>query len=121
MLIVEDEEPLGQALSDKFSHSGRHHPRWAKTADEARTILREEKVDLILLDIVLPGMDGDELLRELKADDSEYRMIPVVMLTNLGEIDEIYECMDRGALDYLIKSAEHLADLLDKVENKWLG
>lgn len=61
------------------------------------------KPDLILLDIVMPYMDGMEVLRRLKAND-EWKEIPVILLTNLSDKSQVDECLGMGAKDYIIKS-----------------
>ncbi|MDD5084248.1 MAG: response regulator [Candidatus Moranbacteria bacterium] len=70
--------------------------------------------DLILLDIVMPYMDGMEVLRRIKANEV-WKNIPVMLLTNLSEKSQIEECMNLGANDYLIKSHFTPSEVMKKV------
>ena len=79
-----------------------------------RKAQEEEGIDLILLDVMMPGKDGFAVLSELK-NDRRTRRIPVVMLTAKGESRAIFESQDRGAVDHVIKPFES-QDLLDVVK-----
>lgn len=70
--------------------------------------------DLILLDIVMPYMDGLEVLRHIKSKD-EWKNIPVILLTNLSDKIQVDECMGLGANDYLIKSHFTPSEVMTKV------
>ena len=85
-------------------------------AREARKILKDEKIDLILLDIILPDVDGFQLLDEFKKDDAT-KDIPVIIVSNLGQKEEIEKGKERGAVDYIIKSNTIPGEILKKVEN----
>lgn len=70
--------------------------------------------DLILLDIVMPSMDGIDVLKRIKASEA-WRNIPVVLLTNLSDKSQVEECMGLGANDYLIKSHFTPSEVMKKV------
>lgn len=74
----------------------------ALSGDEALEILQDEKVDLILLDILMPGMDGFEVCRRIKADEST-REIPVIFITVKSSEQDIQQCFELGAVDYVAK------------------
>ena len=76
--------------------------------------IRAEKPDAVLLDIVLPGMNGLDVLKEMKEDD-ELKEIKVAMLTNFGMDDNVNKAMDLGANDYFMKYNIVLSELPDKI------
>lgn len=70
--------------------------------------------DLVLLDLILPKKDGFEVLQELKADPG-LKQIPVVVLSNLGQDEEIKKALDLGAVDYLVKVQHPINEVVEKV------
>ena len=114
ILVVEDEEILLTALKEELL-SGGYEVEGAGDGEEGLVKAKSFAPELILLDLVMPKMDGMEMLQRLKAD-SAIRDIPVVILTNLSDYDRISEALSLGAMDYLVKANYKLEDLLDKVK-----
>ena len=114
ILIVEDEEILLAALKEELLTGG-YQVEGAGDGLEGLEKVKTFKPDLILLDLLMPKMDGMEMLQKLKAD-SEIRDVPVVILTNLSDYERISEALSLGAMDYLVKANYKLEDLLDKVK-----
>lgn len=114
ILVVEDEEILLTALKEELG-SGGYEVEGALDGFEGLEKTKSFKPDLILLDLLMPKMDGMEMLQKLKTD-SEIRDIPVVILTNLSDYEKISEALSLGAMDYLVKANYKLEDLLDKVK-----
>ncbi len=113
VLIVEDDTFLVDLLERKFTRS--HIKAFvALDADHARLILAREKVDAILLDVILPGMDGITFLKELKTDE-QLKSVPVVVVSNLGQTEEIKKGMNAGAAAYIIKANATPGEILSKV------
>ena len=83
ILIIEDEVPVLRALTDKFRLEG-YTVLQAKDGQEGLKIATEEKPDLILLDILMPIMDGLTMLKELRAKNTYGKTVPVIVLTNLS-------------------------------------
>ncbi len=108
ILIVEDEHPLAHALELKLSHEG-IETTVASTGSEGLTQALSGKYDLILLDLILPGLDGFALLSEMKAKGIK---TPVIVLSNLGQDEDKRKAKEGGAVDYLVKSNSPLADIL---------
>ncbi len=77
--------------------------------------MKEEKPDIILLDLILPGMDGFEVLAKIK-DDPEVENIPVVILSNLGQRDDVERGLKLGAVDFLIKAHFTPGEIIEKIE-----
>lgn len=113
ILVVEDEEILLTALKEELS-SGGYEVEGALDGEEGLQKVQSFKPALILLDLLMPKMDGMEMLQKLKADSST-RDVPVVILTNLSDYEKISEALSLGAMDYLVKANYKLEDLLDKV------
>jgi len=115
ILIVEDEEILLAALQEELNQGG-YDTEGAKDGEEGLKKVKEYKPDLILLDLVMPKMDGMEVLKKLK-EDAETKDISVVILTNLSDYERISDALALGAKDYLVKANYSLSDLLQKVKS----
>ena len=115
ILLVEDDTILADALERKFTQKGCQVFR-ANNASEAKKVLTEYRIDLILLDIILPDVDGFQFLRELKKDE-KIKDIPVIIISNLGQEEEIEKGKQAGAADYIVKADTVPSDILKKVED----
>jgi adenylate cyclase len=113
VLVVEDEEILLTGLKEELETGG-YVVEGAGDGVEGLEKVKTFKPQLILLDLLMPKMDGMEMLQKLKADSAS-RDIPVVILTNLSDYEKISEALSLGAMDYLVKANYKLEDLLDKV------
>lgn len=112
ILLVEDDKLLGEAIVQTLTDEG-YELFWSRTADEAFEALDMQEINMIYLDIMLPGeVDGYEILRRLKNED-RWKTIPVIMLTNLGQMSEIDRAMELGASDYFIKANIDLEKLVE--------
>ena len=118
VLIVEDEQSMQRALKNKLEHAG-YVVLAANDGEEAIDALRSSKPDLVLLDLIMPKLDGISVLRQMKSDDA-LRGVPVVILTNLSSGDKVAEAMQLGTFDFLVKANYSLDDVLKKV-NERLG
>lgn len=114
ILIVEDEEILLTALSEELKQEG-FQVIGAKDGIEGVEKTRSEKPNLVLLDLVMPRLDGIGALKEMKADDT-IKDIPVVILTNLSDYDKISDALSMGAMDYLVKANYRLEELVNKIK-----
>ncbi len=120
ILLVEDERLLIDLYLERFRQE-KFEMVVAETGEEALK-LAKKKVDLILLDILLPGVNGFEVLRRLKANP-DTRDIPVIVLTNLGNEHSDKDkqlALSLGALDYLVKSY-HTPDEMVEIVKKRLA
>ncbi len=114
--IVEDEVSLKKVLHDKFEEEG-FSVLDAKNGEEGLGLALQEKPDLILLDLMMPKVDGIEMLKGLR-NDPRGKDIPVIMLTNVGDVDHISEAIEYGSYDYLIKTDHTLEDIVRRVKEK---
>jgi two-component system phosphate regulon response regulator PhoB len=101
ILVVEDEEDILELISYNLSREG-YRVSTATTGEEGLRLALRDKPDLIVLDLMLPGIDGIEVCRRLKADP-QVRYIPVVMVTAKGEEADVVTGLELGADDYLTK------------------
>ena len=113
VLIVEDEAVLRDLLSQRLSQEG-YAVEIAKDGEEGLRIMRESNPDLVLLDIVMPKLDGFEVLRFMN-NDPRLRRIPVVVISNSGQMTELELAKELGARDVLIKTEFDPREVIDKV------
>ena len=113
ILIVEDEVPLLEMYKMKFNSSG--FEVYGASNGEAGLMLAKNHIPgLILLDILMPKVDGYEMLKELKSDKNT-KNIPVIVFSNLSQKDEVQKGFNLGADDYIIKTELTPSDLVKKV------
>lgn len=120
ILIIEDDTFLSEMYATKLTQAGYQ----VEVADEGQKGIEKAKAsqpDLILLDIVLPKMDGFEMLKLVK-EDNQLKNIPVILLTNLGQKSEVEKGLSLGASAYIIKAhytpAAVVAKIKEVLENK---
>jgi DNA-binding response OmpR family regulator len=114
ILIVEDEPTLQKALRIALEREG-YEVKSALEGDAGLKLAKESKPNLILLDLILPKIDGFEILAELKKDEST-KEIPVIILTNLESSQDIEKALVLGAKTYLVKANYDLKDIIKKVK-----
>lgn len=115
ILVIEDEEVLAKVLQEKFEKSG-YDVKVAADGEVALSLAASFKPDAIVLDLLLPKKDGFEVLEILKADEA-LKMIPVVVVSNLGEDSDIKRALLLGAADYYVKSEHPINEIIEKIKN----
>ncbi len=113
VLLIEDDQSLLKIYSNKLRNNG-YDVSVATTGDEGLRKAQTDIHNIVLLDLILPGTDGFEVLKELKSHEKT-KDVPVVILSNLGQEADIKRGEELGAVDYLVKSDVSLMDLVDKV------
>lgn len=113
VLLVEDDEMLAEMYHTKFDHDG-FDVLMAYDGVSALEKAKEKDIEIILLDVILPKLDGFSVLEQLKKE-KETKNIPVIMLTNLGQDDDIEKAKKLGAVDYLVKANLTPQQVVDKV------
>jgi len=113
ILIVEDDVFIRDIYHVKFSQEG-FDVTLAEDGVKAVEILKTLVPDIILLDIIMPYMNGMEVLKKIKADD-RLKTIPIIMLTNISEKEKVTEGIEYGVNDYLIKSHFTPSEVVHKV------
>ena len=115
ILIVEDEKPLAKVLSDRFTAEGFHVLK-AENGKEGLEQIKTQKPDIVLLDILMPVMNGRVMLQELRSIP-EFKHTPVIVLTNAGEVDNIRVTKTyHDAIEFLIKSNVTMDEIVEKVK-----
>jgi len=109
ILIVEDEETVKRALQDKLTDEG-YQVLVAKNGEEGLSISLKEHPDLILLDLIMPVMDGLTMLEEVRAD-AWGRDARVVILTNITDSQEVAQATEVGGYDFLVKADWSIEDI----------
>jgi DNA-binding response OmpR family regulator len=118
ILFIEDEAALQKTFRDVLEKEG-YQMISALDGESGLRLARSEKPDLILLDLILPRKDGFEVLKELKEDEAT-KGIPVIVLTNLEDIESVEKAIELGATTYLVKAQYTLEEVIQKVK-KALG
>ena len=116
VLIVEDEMALVEVLEDHFSEEG-FEVLIAKDGKVGLDMALKLNPDIILLDIIMPIMDGITMLEKLRKDEKA-KEIPVIMLTNLSDAKRVEEARKQGVNDYLVKADWKLEDVVNKVKGR---
>ena len=113
ILLAEDDRFLRKAAETALKRHG-FSVLPAVDGEEALRVARAETPDAVLLDLIMPKLQGFEVLRALKADAATAR-IPVIILSNLGQESDVKQAMDAGAAGYFVKANLSLQDLVKKV------
>lgn len=114
ILIVEDEDFLIRTLKDNLVIEG-YTIETAKDGEEAIEKIGKKKPDLILLDILMPKKDGFYVLEEIKKNP-KWKLIPVIVLSNLGEDAAIKRALEIGADDYFVKSQHPIEEVIERIK-----
>jgi CheY-like chemotaxis protein len=114
VLLAEDDRFLRRAAEASLRRHGLE-VLTAADGEEALRIARAEPLDLILLDVMMPKLDGFEVLSALKQDDATAH-IPVLVLSNLGQERDVAQAKALGAVAFLVKANLSLQDLVDRVD-----
>jgi DNA-binding response OmpR family regulator len=113
ILIIEDDKFLRELISQKILKEN-YDIAEAVDGESGLKAAKDEKPDLVLLDLILPGIDGFEVLSRIKADIS-ISNIPVIILSNLGQREDIERGLKIGAVDYMIKAHFTPAEIISKI------
>jgi DNA-binding response OmpR family regulator len=116
ILIVEDELSMQRALKNRLEQSG-YAVATANDGEQAIAAIRASMPDLVLLDLIMPKLDGISVLREIKKDE-KLSAVSVIILTNLSTGDKVAEAMQLGTFDFLVKANYSLDDVLKKVRER---
>lgn len=115
ILIAEDDKFISRAYGNGLQQAG-YKVFTATTGVEAEEVVKKEKPDLILLDLIMPEKDGFEFLKEIKKS-KKLKDIPVLILSNLGQDSDIEKGKKLGAVDYLVKTDYSMQKVIDKIDS----
>lgn len=114
ILFIEDESSLQQTMREILRQE-EFNMISALDGEEGLKKTKEEKPDLILLDLILPKLDGFEVLKRIKADP-ETAKIPIIVLTNLEGTTDVEKALELGATTYLVKANYEIDEVIDKIK-----
>jgi DNA-binding response OmpR family regulator len=115
ILVIEDDKFLRELIMRKLIEEG-YEVIEAIDGEEGLRKIKEQKPNLVLLDLILPGIDGFEVLSRMK-EDPDLTSIPVIILSNLGQRDDVERGLKLGAVDYLIKAHFTPGEIIEKIKN----
>ena len=114
ILIVEDETTLSNVLKNRFEEID-----WQVTiagdGEAAIAAIKNEKFNLVLLDLIMPKKDGFEVLEEIRSEP-EFKELPILVLSNLGADEDIKKALNLGATDYFVKTQHPVSEIILKAE-----
>jgi len=114
ILIAEDERAMLRALTDTFENEG-FNVFGAEDGEEGLKIAFKEHPDVILIDLLMPKMDGMSMLKKIREDEWG-KDVPVIILTNFSDVDKIAETVENGISHYLVKTEWSLEEIVKKVK-----
>lgn len=114
ILVIEDDSAMAEALEIKLVHAG-FEVKIAGNGEEGQAVLKKEDFSLVLLDLVMPKLDGFDILEELKEEGNK---TPAIVLSNLSHPDDEKRARELGAADFLIKSNTPIAIIVERVKEK---
>ena len=114
ILLVEDDPFLVEMYMNKFEEAG-YEIDVASNGNKAIEQIKAKHPVIVLMDVVMPGLDGFEVLKLIKSDETT-KSIPVIMLTNLGQKEDVDKAMNLGAADYLVKAHFTPSEVVSKVK-----
>ncbi|AKM78162.1 MAG: Response regulator receiver domain protein [Candidatus Wolfebacteria bacterium GW2011_GWC2_46_275] len=114
ILIVEDDSFIVKAYQIRFENDN-FDVFIATTGTDALHYLDKEPVDVVLLDLMLPGVSGFDVLMAIRKNNI-WKNVPVIILSNLGQTEDIQRGKDLGATDYIVKANARINEVADKVK-----
>lgn len=114
ILIVEDDTFLKNLESSKFNREG-FEVLPASSSEDVDRILTETIPDIILLDLVLPGLDGFGILKKLKTDEKT-KNVPVIIFSNLSDEKDVIKAKESGATEFIVKANFTLDEIAQKIK-----
>lgn len=116
VLIIEDEEILSRVLRDKFEDEG-----WevdtAFDGEDAMKQLTKKKYGVLLLDLLMPNMDGFEVIEKVRSGGWINKNSPIIVMSNLGDDDSIQKAISLGANEYFVKNQHPIQKILERAED----
>jgi two-component system, sensor histidine kinase ChiS len=114
ILVVEDDPVLKNLLGHTFA--GRYQTLYASDGNEALALFESNKPALVLLDLMLPTMDGFAVLEHIRSRPDELKSTPIIIVSNLGQQKDIEKAKALGANEYLVKAEVPIEEIVAKIE-----
>lgn len=116
ILVAEDEQAMLKTLAQKIENAG-YNVLQASDGEEAINLAMEHQPNLVLLDILMPKMDGLSTMKKIREDESWGKYVPIILLTNLSDSASMEEAA-RLNVDFLVKTDWRLEDIITLINNK---
>ncbi|CAB4370605.1 MAG: response regulator [Actinobacteria bacterium] len=113
VLVVDDDQDLAEMLGIVLNGAGIDVDLVSR-GDEALEVFRNNPPDLVLLDVMLPGLDGIEVCKQIRAES----MVPIVMLSAKGDTQDVVRGLEAGADDYMVKPFRHQSELVARIRTR---
>ena len=113
VLVVDDDQDLAEMLGIVLTGAG-IDVNLVSRGDEALEVFRNNPPDLVLLDVMLPGLDGIEVCKQIRAES----MVPIVMLSAKGDTHDVVRGLEAGADDYMVKPFRHQSELVARIRTR---
>ncbi len=114
ILVVEDDPVLKNLLGHTFA--GKYQTLYASDGDQATAFFEQYKPSIVLLDLMLPGVSGFDILQKIRSRTDELKNTPVVIVSNLGQASDKEKAQSLGANDYLVKAEVSIEEIVAKIE-----
>lgn len=114
ILVVEDDPVLKNLLGHTFA--GKYQTLYASDGNEALALFESNKPALVLLDLMLPTMDGFAVLEHIRSRTDALKSTPIIIVSNLGQQKDIEKAKALGANDYLVKAEVPIEEIVQKIE-----
>ncbi len=114
ILVVEDDPILKNLLGHTLA--GKYQTLYASDGNEAIALIEQNRPKLVLLDIMLPTVDGLTVLQQIRSRTDELKNVPVIIVSNLGQTSDKEKAISMGANDYLVKAEVPIEDIVKKIE-----
>lgn len=114
VIVVEDDKFLSNVLNNKLNKDG-YSVTTVTDGNQAVPQIKAIKPDLVLLDLMMPGKDGFDVLTEVKSDP-EIANIPIIVSSNLSQESDQQKCIALGAVDYIVKANTPLFEVVEKIK-----
>lgn len=115
ILVVEDDPVLKNLLGHTFA--GKYQTLYASDGNEALALFESNKPAIVILDLMLPTMDGFAVLESIRARTDAFKTTPIIVVSNLGQQKDIERAKTLGANDYLIKAEVSIEEIVGKIES----
>jgi DNA-binding response OmpR family regulator len=115
ILVVEDDPILKNLLGHTFA--GKYQTLYASDGNEALALFEQNKPSLVLLDLMLPTMDGFAVLQSIRARSDDSRNVPIIVVSNLGQDKDKERAKALGATDYLVKAEVSIEEIVAKIQS----
>ena len=115
ILVVEDDPILKNLIGHTFA--GKYQTLYAKDGAEAIALFEQYKPSLVMLDLLMPGVDGFAVLENIRGRQDDSKNVPIIVVSNLGQEKDKERARQLGATDYLVKAESSVDEIVAKIDS----